>query len=1173
MVMHNADRVRYLFYNSVKYYSDGVQFGDTEYYVSESSVNTTAEIPQKDSHVFTGWKLIDADKYFSASSLLTDHISGPMELEAVWEEGVNVYVNFEIDKIAKAGGFNSYDPERHNVSFDLMSRLKRSVGDYSDEFDAPIEIVWDGETQFDNEFFTAEYTVLDNENVTKYTAKIDVPILANVIRDYKDYTVEVTKSGYELIGVESTEDDKGNIILNVKLRFDPKNADLKFKVQLDKDSKAIVEKHPEYMPSAVDVKVLSWYTDGYKSDDGHELEGNSWNHITQHHDTFVTLHLKKESDGEIYATGSYPVWMHNSGVTEYYYYRIKVVSYVLPDGTVLGVEDVVDEDGHKDNQYISTHGRYTATIHVTGGEKPENSYLEGAHFKTENSTQQGDIVAEIHINTYNVTFDPEGGKFSDGTTDDKTVKEQIVVPDLSKYTPTRDDGYVFDGWHTKNENNELVKATVNSGDELFGDITLYAAWKAPRTVKGDVFVAGYYYMDTNNTEVAIIPETERTHAVTVYLQKLLANNYAETVATQQVAVTYDDINTVNVDNKPFGKASYSFTQVPDDGHRYRIFIQNPNYIVSYQNEPDSLNSELVNKFINAYHTDKGFEAVFEHDLHNEAVVNSFMRFDPHEFDLRYKVIANSIGEGFRPTDTDILVRFDDGQNGPNPQSWAVISQMISGDVYVPQNNELGTDGISQANYDGIVTDMIKYPVWITKTDGHSLYDYSVSLDSYTIKGTQAKFDAAGAPFYVSYNGSARYSALEGLTPEHQSQLLTVELIPKRYTVTFNPGFEETTEDYITEFGYRVAPGKYETGHIWSYKTALDKEPTRPGYKFMGWIDKDGNKVREIDASVAKNVTLTATWDKLFTVTFHTNNENISANDIFRVYYENGNAPEGAQYMLDENGRVDETYDLPALTDAENNLYIFKGWYLDPEKDDAPIDWNAQYNSSTDIYAHWIKIESVAQDASDTKNIPYPDAMYPEYDLSGVQIRKEKKDEIEHFGDAAPGLRFVAVLSEKVYGELNGIKTLNGQTANKNGAEYGFVMARTDTAKLVAKILGIPEDDYRIQYNATNVNGEDTTGEYFYVENLICSGYVDHRNYAGYRLYTSVVTYEGYEGEALASVQSTPITARPYIRYTDANGLLRTYYNNYTGQAFSFGGCSADYTSVSQNEVFRTAYEN
>ena len=77
----------------------------------------------------------------------------------------------------------------------------------------------------------------------------------------------------------------------------------------------------------------------------------------------------------------------------------------------------------------------------------------------------------------------------------------------------------------------------------------------------------------------------------------------------------------------------------------------------------------------------------------------------------------------------------------------------------------------------------------------------------------------------------------------------------------------------------------------------------------------------------------------------------------------------------------------------------------------------------------------------------------------------------------------------------------------------------------------------------------------------CSGVSDHKYYKGsYRIYTAVITYDGIEGDALTEAHNSPLTARSYMRYNDANGLYRTYYNNYTGTN-TFSGCSASYSDV------------
>ena len=69
--------------------------------------------------------------------------------------------------------------------------------------------------------------------------------------------------------------------------------------------------------------------------------------------------------------------------------------------------------------------------------------------------------------------------------------------------------------------------------------------------------------------------------------------------------------------------------------------------------------------------------------------------------------------------------------------------------------------------------------------------------------------------------------------------------------------------------------------------------------------------------------------------------------------------------------------------------------------------------------------------------------------------------------------------------------------------------------------------------------------------------LDHFNSDNYRIFSLVITYK----KGGSSAQSQDVIARPYIRYTDANGLFRTYYSDYTGNSKLYGGCSTSFNSV------------
>lgn len=67
---------------------------------------------------------------------------------------------------------------------------------------------------------------------------------------------------------------------------------------------------------------------------------------------------------------------------------------------------------------------------------------------------------------------------------------------------------------------------------------------------------------------------------------------------------------------------------------------------------------------------------------------------------------------------------------------------------------------------------------------------------------------------------------------------------------------------------------------------------------------------------------------------------------------------------------------------------------------------------------------------------------------------------------------------------------------------------------------------------------------------------DHRNFDNYRLYTFVVTYE-----KSADKTDKKVVARSYIRYYDANGWLRVFYNDYKKNMY-YGGCLCSFKQVS-----------
>lgn len=283
------------------------------------------------------------------------------------------------------------------------------------------------------------------------------------------------------------------------------------------------------------------------------------------------------------------------------------------------------------------------------------------------------------------------------------------------------------------------------------------------------------------------------------------------------------------------------------------------------------------------------------------------------------------------------------------------------------------------------------------------------------------------------------------------------------------------------------------------------------------------------------------------VIFHANNQDAKGGDDFRTYYPAGSVPaESELNSLNADNTVSMFYDIPEFDYNTHNKYIFKGWYLDEKSTDNPIDWNATYSGTTHVYAHWINVGTVQK--TDTKDTV--ESTYLGFDLIGVQIRDKEVDKTNHYGEAGSGLRFITVLSEEVYEQINAI------AGNGEGAEYGFVLARSSTAERNA----VNNNDFTLQLKGENINGINTSTTHSFVQNLKCSGVEDHYKGEDYRLYTAVITYKNHTGDRLEQEYNEKFAARSYIKYYDANGVERVHYNNYKGESF-YGGCSTSFAAV------------
>jgi uncharacterized repeat protein (TIGR02543 family) len=148
--------------------------------------------------------------------------------------------------------------------------------------------------------------------------------------------------------------------------------------------------------------------------------------------------------------------------------------------------------------------------------------------------------------------------------------------------------------------------------------------------------------------------------------------------------------------------------------------------------------------------------------------------------------------------------------------------------------------------------------------------------------------------------------------------LKATLIPNKYTITFNLN---AGEDVVTGMdSYLNEDGSYSMEHTWSYATAVNAEPERTNYIFLGWEadvedSYDGSK---IGAEVGQNVTLTAKWEKItYTIT------------TVASPSEGGTTTGDGTYDVESEATVKAT---------ANANYQFVGWY----ENDSKVSDDAEY---------------------------------------------------------------------------------------------------------------------------------------------------------------------------------------------------------------------------------------
>ena len=763
---------------SVTYNPNGGEFADNPgklTYADDAVVNAVEAIPTKAGYRFLGWK-DDTGALIQPGAEVTAAIDRAITLTAQWEKTVSVTVNVTINH-TDVNNPNGYDSAvtKDNVFLSLVSR---------ENDDKPYLEVPGKTLTLDNG------TVPADQKVTQYLGNVFADMPGGTV----DYTVVTSKSGYDT-EITAKQNANGDWVIDVVMTFNPNDFDLKFTVEVDE---SVPDK---YIPSAAIVKVTCW-----------SVPDNQWKIITQQENDLPGVRVDIDPKTRS-GSGSYPVWQYESDGTTPYGYRIQVTSFVYPDGTIVPASQVVTQD------VAWTDNVYTATVSdVTGGKK--FGTLDGAYVGE--NDQVGTLNAVISMELHNVTFDAQGGKVNGLAS--QTVTEQYKIPGFKDYVPTREGGYIFEGWYE----DKACTIAATEGKDLSADITLYAKWRDPLTVSGTILISGVY--DLNGTTVPVHDIDRATEAVVV-LQEIWHGSLYD---VDSVTVTFPDYDEV-------GSGSYSFTGLPNDGRVYQIHVLELNYTTTYDNEADA----------DSIYTADEYTAVLGGD--NVADVDAYLKFEANSYNQKMNVDATQISESFRPTGvlSEVLYR-DTGDN----HAFQRISQHDINPFGVKILLDIGEGNGSET-------------IWKWHTNG-TLYDYQMNITKlygdvegvFSAEGTE--FNSDTAPYYIIYDAPAYWDEDAG-APSGEMQ---ATLIPKQYLISFDLNAEGDTVTGMEDYKISDEIG-YGTTHTWSYDTAITAVPQRKGYIFAGWQADVANTYvnGEIPAAVHQDVVLTAQWVRdCFTVT-------------------------------------------------------------------------------------------------------------------------------------------------------------------------------------------------------------------------------------------------------------------------------------------------------------------
>lgn len=212
---------------------------------------------------------------------------------------------------------------------------------------------------------------------------------------------------------------------------------------------------------------------------------------------WTTLSVAGSSVDYWYNTFDYGKSMHTDGALSINKDTTIGVTYLTqkPDGSVVtnstshdknvafGLNSTVNTDAlsfETDGYTYDSRVRYNGASYVFDGWYLDQSYTTKAPDSVSLSSSAS-FYARYIANTKILTYQANGGAFSDGTTQDKTAVQQVDARVSFISNPSRD-GYVFTGWKDK-DTGDVYSVGVSGMTMPDRDVTLVAQWQGVIPIK------------------------------------------------------------------------------------------------------------------------------------------------------------------------------------------------------------------------------------------------------------------------------------------------------------------------------------------------------------------------------------------------------------------------------------------------------------------------------------------------------------------------------------------------------------------------------------------------------------------------------------------------------------------------------------------------------------------